>query len=223
MNANGMNAGGKASSEVFDPSAVSYLKSIDDVRARHPAALSRATGKVIARLDKHCRAIIERATFVVIATHGSNGADVSPRGDPAGFVRVLDERHVLLPDRVGNNRFDSMENIFETGNIGMLFMVPGMAEVLRINGRARITDDAALLAGSAVQGRAPKIGVLVAVKEAYLHCAKAINRAGLWDSSRHIDRNEMPSYGAMLVDHCEGLTAEESERQGAEMARRGLY
>jgi predicted pyridoxine 5'-phosphate oxidase superfamily flavin-nucleotide-binding protein len=116
-----------------------------------------------------------------------------------------------------------MENIFETSHIGMLFMVPGMAEVLRLNGAARITDDAALLAPSAVQGRAPKIGVLVEVKEAYLHCAKAINRAGLWDPSRHIDRNELPSYGAMLVDHCEGLTSEESERQGAEMARRGMY
>jgi PPOX class probable FMN-dependent enzyme len=214
--------GGKVD-PVFDPAAISYVAAIDDVRARHPAALSRATGKVITRLDRHCRAIIERATFVVIATHGSNGADVSPRGDPAGFVRVLDDRHVLLPDRIGNNRFDSMENIFETGNIGMLFMVPGMAEVLRLNGRARITDDAALLAASAVQGRAPKIGVLVDVKEAYLHCAKAINRAGLWDASRHIDRNDLPSYGAMLVDHCEGLTAEESERQGAEMARRGMY
>jgi PPOX class probable FMN-dependent enzyme len=221
MNANG-SAGGQVS-EVFDPSAISYLAGIDGVRALHPTAMSRATDKVITRLDRHCRAIIERSTFVVIATHGSNGADVSPRGDPAGFVRVLDERHVLLPDRVGNNRFDSMENIFETGNIGMLFMVPGMAEVLRINGRARITDDAALLAASAIQGRAPKIGVLVEVKEAYLHCAKAINRAGLWDPSRHIDRNDLPSYGAMLVDHCEGLTAEESERQGAEMARRGMY
>jgi len=217
-----MNAHGKVS-PVFDPAAISYVGAIDDVRARHPAALSRATGKIISRLDRHCRAIIERATFVVIATHGSNGADVSPRGDPAGFVRVLDDRHVLLPDRIGNNRFDSMDNIFETGSIGMLFMVPGMAEVLRINGRARITDDAALLAASAVQGRAPKIGVLVEVKEAYLHCAKAINRAGLWDASRQIDRNDLPSYGAMLVDHCEGLTAEESERQGTEMARRGLY
>src|SRR5258708_30289863 len=102
-----------------------------------------------------------------------------------------------------------MENIFETNDIGMLFMVPGMAEVLRINGRARITDDAALLAASTVQGRAPQIGVLGEVREAYLHCAKAINRAGLWDPARHIDRDELPSYGALLVDHCEGLTADE--------------
>jgi PPOX class probable FMN-dependent enzyme len=217
-----MNGHGEMNS-AFDPSAISYVAAIADVRARHPAAMSRATDKVISRLDRHCRAIIERATFVVIGTHGSKGADVSPRGDPPGFVRVLDERHVLLPDRIGNNRFDSMENIFETGAIGMLFMVPGMAEVLRINGRARLTDDAALLAASAVQGRAPQIGVLVEVKEAYLHCAKAINRARLWDPSRHIDRSALPSYGAMLVDHCEGLSAEESERQGAEMARRGMY
>src|SRR5258708_28073106 len=149
-----MNAHGKLS-PVFDPAAISYVGSIDDVRALHPTALSRAADKVITRLDRHCRAIIERATFVVIGTHGSKGADVSPRGDPAGFVRVLDDRHVLLPDRICNNRFDSMENIFETGDIGMLFMVPGMAEVLRINGAARITDDTALLADSAVQGRAP--------------------------------------------------------------------
>jgi PPOX class probable FMN-dependent enzyme len=218
-----MNAPGKESPSAFDPSAISYVTAIADVRARHPAPLSRATDKVITCLDKHCRAIVERASFVVIGTHGSKGADVSPRGDPAGFVRVLDERHVLLPDRIGNNRFDSMENIFETGDIGMLFMVPGVAEVLRINGRARITDDAGLLAASAVQGRAPKIGVLVEVREAYLHCAKAINRAGLWDPSRHIDRSDLPSYGDMLVDHCAGLTREESERQGAEMARRGMY
>jgi PPOX class probable FMN-dependent enzyme len=185
--------------------------------------MSRATDKVIARLDKHCRAIIARATFVLVGTHGAKGADVSPRGDPPGFVRVLDDRHLLLPDRIGNNRFDSMDNIFETGAIGMLFLVPGMAEVLRINGRARITDDAALLGASAVNGKAPKIGVLVEVKEAYLHCAKAITRAGLWDPAKHIDRKALPSYGAMLVDHCEGLTPEESERQGAEMARRGMY
>lgn len=218
-----MNAHATVPDESFDPSAISYVKRIEDVRARHPAAMSRATGKVLRRLDKHCRAMIAHATFVVIGTHGSKGDDVSPRGDPAGFVRVLDDRYLLLPDRVGNNRFDSMENIFENGRIGMLFLVPGMAEVLRVNGRARVTDDAALLAESAMQGRAPKLGLLVEVEEAYLHCAKAINRAGLWDPSKHIDRGQLPSYGAMLVDHCEGLTQEESERQGAEMARRGMY
>ncbi|BAT61897.1 pyridoxamine 5'-phosphate oxidase [Variibacter gotjawalensis] len=207
----------------FDPAAVSYLTSIDEVRAMHPPAMSRATDKVIKRLDKHCRAILARSTFCLVGTHGANGADVSPRGDPAGFVRVLDDRHILLPDRIGNNRFDSYDNIFENGMVGLLFVVPGMAETLRINGKARVTNDAALLEGSAVQGRAPRIGLLIEVLEAYLHCAKSINRAKLWDPAHFINRDDLPSYGAMLVDHCEGLTVEESDRQGAEMARRGMY
>ena len=207
----------------FDPSRISYVTSFADVQARHPKPMSRATGKVLQYLDKHCRAMIARSTFCVISTQGASGADVSPRGDPAGFVRVLDDTHLLLPDRIGNNRFDTMENIFANPAVGMLFIVPGMAEILRVNGTARITDDEALLAPSLVQGRAPKIGILIAVKEAYLHCAKAINRAGLWDASKHIDRASLPSYGDMLVDHVEGLSREESDRQGAEMARRGMY
>lgn len=209
--------------ETFDPARVSYVAAIDAVRGQHPAPMTRATGKVLTRLDRHCRAIIAHSTFCVIGTVGPAGADVSPRGDPAGFVRVLDERHLLLPDRVGNNRFDSMANLFENPAIGMLFLVPGMGETLRINGTARVTDDAALLAASAVKDRAPKIGLLVQVKEAYLHCAKAINRAGLWDPSKHIDRAALPSYGDMLADQVAGLTREESGRQGAEMARRGMY
>ena len=207
----------------FDPSKISYVAAMGDVRNQHPKAMTRATGKVLRRLDKHCRAILQRSTFCVIGTQGPDGADVSPRGDPAGFVRVLDDRHLLLPDRIGNNRFDSYANVFANPQVGLLFLVPGMAEVLRINGFARVTDDAALLAASAVQGRAPKVGLLIEIREAYLHCAKAINRAALWDPSKHIDRAELPSYGDMLVDHVEGLTREESERQGVEMAKRGMY
>jgi PPOX class probable FMN-dependent enzyme len=207
----------------FDPSKISYVASFADVQARHPKPMSRATGKVLPRLDKHCRAMIERSTFCLISTFGASGADVSPRGDPAGFVRVLDDTHLLVPDRIGNNRFDSVENIFGNPAVGMLFLVPGMSEILRVNGQARITDDEALLAPSAMQGRAPRIGVLITVKEAYLHCAKAINRAGLWDPTKHIDRACLPSYGDMLADHVEGLTREESERQGKEMASRGMY
>lgn len=207
----------------FDPDAVRYVATIDEVRAAHPTPMSRATDKVLPRLDKHCRAILARATFCVVGTQGRTGADVSPRGDPPGFARVLDDRHILLPDRIGNNRFDSYANLFENNRVGLLFLVPGMAEVLRINGTARVTDDARLLAGAEVQGRAPKFGLLIEVREAYLHCAKAINRSGLWNSKTHIDRSELPSYSEMLVDHCEGLTVEESLRQNAEMARRGLY
>jgi PPOX class probable FMN-dependent enzyme len=207
----------------FDPEKISYVANMDDVRRRHPAAMTRATGKVLSSLDKHCRAILSRSTFCIIGTQGPHGGDVSPRGDPAGFVRVLDDRHILLPDRIGNNRFDSMANLFVNPAIAMLFLVPGMSETLRINGLGRVTDDAQLLAASAVQNRAPKVGILIEVREAFLHCAKSLNRAGLWDPSRQINRSELPSYGDMLADQVAGLTKEESEQQGAEMTRRGMY
>ncbi len=209
--------------EPFDPTRISYVATMEAIRASHPKPMSRATGKVLDRLDRNCRAILEQSTFCVISTQGSGGQDVTPRGDPAGFVRVLDDRHILLPDRIGNNRFDSLSNLFENPAIGMLVFVPGMSEMLRINGTGRVTDDVAVLAGSAVQGRPPKVGILIHVREAYLHCAKAINRARLWDPSRHIDRNILPSYGDMLAEHVPGLTSEESARQGAEMAKRGMY
>lgn len=207
----------------MDLSDISFVASMDEVRARHPAMMSRASDKVMRRLDQHCRRIIEHSTFCVIATHGPSGADVSPRGDPAGFLKVLDDSHLLLPDRIGNNRFDSMANLFENPAIGMLILVPGMSEVLRVNGRGRVTDDARLLEPCAVQGRAPKVGILIRVEEAFLHCAKAINRSRLWDPAQHIDRSKLPSYGDMLADQVAGLTKEESERQGAEMAKRGMY
>ncbi|MBS0244498.1 MAG: pyridoxamine 5'-phosphate oxidase family protein [Proteobacteria bacterium] len=209
--------------QTFDPTAVSYVASIEAIRQQHPKVMTRASDKVLKRLDKHCHAILRHATFCVIGTQGSDGADVSPRGDPPGFVRALDDRYILIPDRIGNNRFDSFANLFVNPRIGLLFFVPGMAETLRINGTARVTDDEALLAPSAVQGRAPRVGLLVEVLEAYLHCAKSINRAGLWDPAKHIDRSALPSYGDMLADQVEGLTREESDRQGAEMARRGMY
>lgn len=193
------------------------------LRGCHLKPLSRATDKVLRRLDKHCRDIIALSPFCVLSTQGPGGADVSPRGDPPGFVRVLDDTHLLLPDRIGNNRLDNMANILANPAVGLLFLVPGMSETLRINGRARITDDKRLLEPCAMQGRAPAVGLLIEVQEAFLHCAKALVRSDLWNPKKHIDRNSLPTYGQMLTDHCEGLSAEESERQGKIMAERGLY
>jgi len=185
--------------------------------------MSRATDKVLRALDPHCRKILALSPFCVIATQGPNGADISPRGDPPGFVRELDARTLLVPDRVGNNRLDAMTNLLTNPRIGLLFLVPGLNETLRINGTARITDDPRLLAGSAINNRAPKIGLVVAIEEAFLHCAKALIRSSLWDASRHIDRAILPSYAEMLLDHVGGLTREENERQSQVMAERGLY
>ena len=212
-----------AGTDAFDPDTVSYVSSFGEITARHLEPMLRATGKVLPALDKHCRAMIERSTFCVISSFGPGGADVSPRGDPPGFCRILDDRHLLLPDRIGNNRFDTMGNLFHNPALGMLFLVPGMSEILRINGTARITDDQALLAPSAVRGQVPKVGLVIAVKEAYLHCAKAVNRAKLWDAAMHINRAELPSYMDMLGEQVDGLTREDNLRQDAEMARRGMY
>ncbi len=205
------------------PDDTSFITDAASLRRLHHPPMSRATDKVLGALDRHCRRIIALSPFCLLATQGPGGADISPRGDPAGFVRVLDDRTLLLPDRVGNNRLDNMLNLLANPRIGLLFLVPGMNETLRINGTARITDDARLLAPSAVNGRAPKVALVIAVEEAFLHCAKALVRAALWDPAARIDRASLPSYAAMLLDHVRGLTPEENERQTQVMAERGLY
>lgn len=205
------------------PDDTSFITNEAHLRKLHHAPMSRATDKVLRGLDPHCRKILALSPFCVIATQGPSGADISPRGDPPGFVRELDPRTLLLPDRVGNNRLDAMTNLLVNPRIGLLFLVPGMNETMRINGTARITDDARLLADSAINGRAPKVALVVAIEEVFLHCAKALIRSALWDPTRHIDRSVLPSYARMLLDHVTGLTAEENERQSEVMAERGLY
>jgi PPOX class probable FMN-dependent enzyme len=205
------------------PDDTNFITDEASLRALHHQPMSRATDKVLRALDAHCRRIISLSPFCVVSTQGPQGADISPRGDPAGFVRVLDERTLLLPDRVGNNRLDAMTNPLDNPSIGLLFLVPGMNETLRINGRGRITDDARLLAPSAINSRPPKTAIVVAIEEAFLHCAKALVRSALWEATRHIDRASLPTYPEMLLDHVKGLTVEENERQTEVMAERGLY
>jgi PPOX class probable FMN-dependent enzyme len=205
------------------PNDTSFITDEISLRKLHHEAMSRATNKVLRALDAHCRRVISLSPFCIVATQGPGGADISPRGDPPGFVRELDERTLLLPDRVGNNRLDAMTNLLVNPRIGLLFLVPGMNETLRINGTARITDDARLLAVTAVNGRAPKVGLVIAIEEAFLHCGKALIRSALWDAKRHIDRAIVPTYAEMLLDHVAGLTHEENNRQTRVMAERGLY
>ena len=205
------------------PEDTSFIDDAAALRALHYQPLSRATDKILRSLDRHCRRILALSPFCVVATQGPKGADVSPRGDPPGFVRALDERTLLIPDRVGNNRLDAMSNLRVNPEIGVLFLVPGMNETLRINGTARITNDARLLSPSAVNDRPPKVGLVVTIEEAFLHCGKALVRSALWDPTRHVDRASLPSYAEMLLDHVKGLTLEENERQTQVMLERGLY
>ena len=205
------------------PDDISYIEDEESLRQLHHAPMSRATDKVLTHLDQHCREIIALAPFCVIATQGPGGADVTPRGDPPGFVQIVDDQHLLLPDRVGNNRLDTMTNLFRNPAIGMIFLIPGMNETLRINGTAKVTDDARLLEASSIQGRVPKVGLLITIKEAFMHCPKAFVRSKLWEASQQIDRAQLPSYAEILLDHCKDLTQEENDRQTKVMADRGLY
>lgn len=202
---------------------VSLITDEAALRALHHAPMSRATDKVLTRLDRHCEEILALSPFCVLATQGPGGADVSPRGDPPGFLRAIDDRTILLPDRVGNNRLDGMVNILSNPRVGLLVLVPGMKETLRINGLAVITDDPRVLEDAAVQGQVPKVGILITVQEAFMHCAKALVRSSLWDPDQHIDRSILASYPQMLRDHVEGLTDDENDRQSHIMAERGLY
>ncbi|TDJ63087.1 MAG: pyridoxamine 5'-phosphate oxidase family protein [Proteobacteria bacterium] len=160
-----------------------------------------AVKKSLPKLDRYCREFVERSPFLTLATANDKGkADVSPRGDQPGFVLILDDQTLFIPERPGNKRADSLTNITLNPNVGLLFLVPGFDETLRVNGRATVVNDPALLERCAVKGKVPKLGVLVAVEEAYLHCAKAFRRAKLWDSESRQVRSEMPTLGKMILE-----------------------
>jgi hypothetical protein len=158
-----------------------------------------ATAKISDRLNDLTRQFIERSPFVCVATGKPDGGlDVSPRGDPAGFVRILDERTLLMPDRPGNRIADTLTNLLADPRIALLFLIPGVGDTFRVNGRAVIVDDAELLAPSAVEDKVPSLGLLVSIEEAYTQCSKALIRSDLWNPERHIDRSELPSSGHIL-------------------------
>ena len=183
--------------------------------------------KISDRLNALTRQFVERSPFVCVATKmPGGGVDVSPRGDPAGFVRILDERTLLLPDRPGNRLADTLTNLLADPSIGLLFLIPGVGDSFRVNGRAVITDDADLLAGSEVEGAAPRLGILVSIEEAYTQCSKALIRSDLWNPERHVARSELPSSGEILRSlNDPAFDAEEYDRERAERyaRREGLY
>ena len=172
-----------------------------DLRETMGEAMELAEKKCVSSLDKHCKAFIERSPFLCIGTSRSGGrADVSPRGDPPGFVQILDDNTLFIPDRPGNNRLDTMTNIIENPNVGLLFLVPGFDDTLRVNGKATIIRDDALAQAAAVNGKEPKVGIKVEVQEAFLHCAKAFKRSRLWDEESKQNRRELPSLGRIILE-----------------------
>ena len=194
------------------------------LKAIYGEAGALARQKLLSRLDRHCRNFISLSPFLVIGSASAAGpADVSPRGDAPGFVAVIDDRTLVIPDRPGNRLNDTLGNILENPQVALIFFVPGMNETLRVNGRARITNDEALLAPLAVQGKLPLSGILVEVEEAFLHCAKALIRSRLWAAESQIDRRSFPTLGEMISDQIEGLDRDTVDAQIADSIKKRLY
>ena len=179
--------------------------------------------KLSDRLNPLTRQFIEHSPFVCVATADPDGGlDVTPRGDPAGFVRILDETTLLIPERPGNRIADTLRNLLADPRIALLFLIPGVGDTFRVNGRAVITDDAELLAPCAVQGKVPNLGLLVSIEEAHTHCSKAFIRSDLWNPERHIERSELPSSGAILRSlSTPEFDAEKYDRERIERYARG--
>jgi len=175
--------------------------SAEALRAALGSPMDLAARKALPRLDHYCREFISRAPFLSLATSNRKGQlDVSPRGDQPGFVLVLDDKTLFIPERPGNARYDSLLNILENPQVGLLFFVPGFEDMLRVNGCARVVDNPTLQARCAVGGKVPRAGIRVDVEEAFLHCAKALRRSRLWDPAAQRERAELPSLARMILE-----------------------
>jgi hypothetical protein len=198
------------------------ITTLEALRALYDPVRERSALKELPRLDVHATRFIGLSPLVVLSSAGANGTlDASPRGGEPGFVKVLDPQTLLIPDAPGNNRLDTLENIVQTGQIGLLFLVPGMDETLRVNGSALLTTDEADRTLCTDARRVPKLVIRVAVQASYLHCAKALMRSSLWDASRQVARSEMPSMGEMLRDQIgDRLSADAPVETQAQMLER---
>ena len=176
------------------------ISSVEQLEALYGMPAERSVIKETNRLTPSYRALIEASPFLAIATAGSSGMDCSPRGDAAGWVRIADDRTLMLPDRRGNNRVDTLRNIIEDSRIGLLFLIPGLGETLRVNGTARISVEPDLLASFAVDGKPPRCVIVVAIASVYYQCARAIIRSQLWTARPAFDASSLPSVGRMAVD-----------------------
>jgi PPOX class probable FMN-dependent enzyme len=183
-----------------------------------------AIAKEIDHVNAHYRAFIEAAPFFALATNGPDGLDCSPRGDPAGFVRVHDEKTLLIPDRRGNNRIDSLRNLVHDPRVALLFLIPGCSETIRVIGRVKISVDPALCKSFVMEGKTPRCVLVVAVERVYYQCAKAIVRSKLWDPATQIDRKSLPSSGTILAGITGGrIGGPEHDRGAPERLKATIY
>jgi hypothetical protein len=200
------------------------IKTIEALESRYGAPARRSITKEIDYISAHYRAFIEKAPFAVLASVGPEGLDCSPRGDPPGFVRVVDDRTVALPDRRGNNRLDTLRNIVRDPRISLLFLIPGVGETLRINGRAQLSINEELCRSFEIDGKPPKSVIVVAVDRIYFQCQKALARSQLWDPKARVERSELPTPGEMLEALSDGsFDGAEYDRGYADHMKKTIY
>ena len=187
---------------MFDHKFTNVITEETELRDVFGWPTERALNKQIEHLDQHCKAIISKSPFLLLGTSNETGScDVSPKGDYPGFVRVLDNKTIAIPDLPGNNRLDTLINMINNPQVGLIFMIPGMNETLRINGKVELVRDGDLLETMAYQGKLPKLAIVVHIKEVFTHCPKAFLRSKLWSDEYKIERNELPSFAEILRDH----------------------
>lgn len=200
------------------------IETIETLREIYRPAAGRAVEKELSALDPHCKRFIELSPFLLLATHNAEGVvDITPRGDEPGFVAVPDSNTIIIPDRPGNNRLDSLTNILSDPTCSVIFLIPGVDETLRIRGRAEIRDDADLLAKFEVKKRLPATVLKITVDLAFLHCAKALMRSRLWDPEAQIERSTLPTLGKMIMDQLGLKDDGESQEQMVKRYKEALY
>src|SRR3982075_1342372 len=204
--------------------AVSIIATIKDLEAIYGEPNEASTVKVADRITAPYRVLIDKSPFAALATCGPEGLDCSPRGDLPGFVRVHDEKTLMMPDRRGNNRRDSLRNIVRDPRIALLFLIPGSGSTLRVNGRAQVSIDPDLLASFRVDGKAPRTVVVMTVDEIYFQCARAIVRSDLWNPDRRVDSKSLPTAGQILAEMSENrVGGEDYDRAWPERARQTMW
>lgn len=200
------------------------VTTMEQLQALYGEKMPAAVVKEIDHINSSYRKLIEAAPFVAVATAGPEGLDCSPKGDPAGFVRVLDDKTLAIPDRPGNNRIDGFRNIVRDPRIALLFLIPGVGETLRVNGRAAISIDPELMQSFAMNGKLPRCVLIVHIDSIYFHCSKAIVRSKLWDEKTKIDRASLPSTGAIIAELSKGrLGGDAYDRELPERIKTQLY
>ncbi|MEQ8398788.1 pyridoxamine 5'-phosphate oxidase family protein [Thalassobaculum sp.] len=203
---------------------MSAITTIEQLEALYGVPGETSTVKEVDRVTPEYRAFIEASPFVALATGGPEGLDCSPRGDLAGFVRIHDERTLMMPDRRGNNRVDSLRNIVRDPRVGLLFLIPGSGSTLRVNGRAHLDTGPDLLASFAVDGKAPRSVVVIAVESVYFQCARAIVRSELWNPARHVDPSSLPTPGRILAALSDARVGGDAyDREWPERAKKSMW